>query len=154
MVEIKHHKHSIGQIAYHFVWRPKYNISVFREKQYHDYMINALMAVAAKWNIEIHEIEVMPNHIHLFAELQPTISVSFALQVLKGGSASLFFKRFPSWQRYFKKGHKEAHLWSPGKFFRSIGSVTMQAVENYIRNSNSWDFEYLKQFQMKLSPAR
>jgi REP element-mobilizing transposase RayT len=59
MVEIKHHKHSIGQIAYHFVWRPKYNISVFREKQYHDYMINALMAVAQKWNIEIHEIEVM-----------------------------------------------------------------------------------------------
>jgi len=81
------------------------------------------------------------------------MSVIFALQVLKGGSASLFFKRFPSWQRYFKKGHKEAHLWSPEKFFRSVGSITMQAVENYIKNSNSWNFEYSEQFQMKLRPV-
>jgi putative transposase len=154
MVEIKHHKHSIGQLAYHFVWRPKYNASVFAREDHHDYIVRALRVVAEKWNIQIHEMEVMKNYVHLFVELSPTISVSFAFQVLKGGSANLFFKRFPAWREYFIRGHKEAHLWSPGKFFRSIGSVTTEAVRNYIKNSNSWDFEYLQEFENPIRAIR
>ena len=154
MVEIKHYKHSVGQLAYHFVWRPKYNVSVFADLEKHDYIVRALRAVAEKWGIEIFEMEVMKNHIHLFVEISPTSSVSFVFQVLKGGSARLFFKRFPVWREYFKRGHKKAHLWSPGKFFRSVGSVTSEAVKNYIKNSNSWDFEYLKKYHLKLKAIR
>ena len=91
MVEIKHHKHSIGQSAYHFVWRPKYNISVFRERCCCTYITRVLRVVAEKWKIRVIEMEVMPNHIHLFVEIPPTISVSYAFQVIKGESASLFF---------------------------------------------------------------
>jgi len=154
MVEIKHNKHSIGQLAYHFVWRPKYNVSVFSEKEKHDYMVRALRAIADKWDVEVYEVEVMVNHIHLFVEVPSTMTVSFAFQILKGGSARLFFKRFPEWRKYFHRGHEKAHLWSPGKFFRSVGSVTAEVVEKYIRNSNSWDFEYLKKYQIKLRAVR
>ncbi|HHE36183.1 MAG TPA: IS200/IS605 family transposase, partial [Candidatus Woesearchaeota archaeon] len=28
------------------------------------------------------------------------------------------------------------HLWSPGKFFRSVGNVTAEAIKNYIAQSN------------------
>jgi putative transposase len=154
MVDIRHNKHSIGQLAYHLVWRPKYNVSVFSEREKHDYMVRALCAVAARWKIEVYEIEVMNNHVHLFVEISPTMSVSFALQILKGGSAKLFFRRFPEWRKYFHRGHKKAHLWSPGKFFRSVGTVTSEAVRNYIKNSNNWDFEYLKKYQIKLKAVR
>ena len=154
MVEIKHHKHSVGQLAYHFVWRPKYNVSVFSDKEKHDYIVRALCVIAEKWGIEIYEMEVMRNHVHLFVEISPTSSVSFAFQVLKGSSARLFFKRFPAWREYFKQGHKKAHLWSPGKFFRSVGSVTAEAVQNYIKNSNSWDFKYLEKYNLKLKAVR
>ena len=141
MVEIKHYKHSIGQLAFHFVWRPKYNVPVFSVAEKREYMIRVLRAISEKWGIKIYEMEVMRNHIHLFVGIPPDCSVSFAFNVLKGNSAKLFFKRFPEWRAYFKKGHEEVHLWSPGKFFRSIGSVTAETVERYIRQSNNWEFD-------------
>ena len=144
MVEIKSNKHSVGQSAYHFVWRPKYNVSVFGVYKKRDYMIRVLRVIAEKWGIEIYEMQVMIDHVHLFVEIPTTISVSQAFQFLKGGSSRLFFKRFPEWKVYFKKGHKEAHLWSPGKFFRSIGCVTAEIIQDYIRNSNKWEFDFPK----------
>ena len=150
MVEIKHNKHSIGQSAYHFVWRPKYNVAVFTSKECHDYIARAFQVIADKWKIEIVEMEVMSNHVHLFVQIPPTMSVSFAFNVLKGGSAKLFFRRFPVWREYYIRGHKKAHLWSPGKFFRSVGSVTAEAVKNYIKHSNSWEFDYLHDYAQSL----
>ncbi len=32
VVELKHTKHAVGQSAYHLVWRPKYNVAVFRHE--------------------------------------------------------------------------------------------------------------------------
>ncbi|MEK9184592.1 MAG: IS200/IS605 family transposase [Patescibacteria group bacterium] len=139
MENLKHAKHSIGQSAYHIVWRPKYNISVFSKIEYRDVAENAIKEVAQKRKIEIKILKVMPNHVHCFVEIPTTMTLSFAIQILKGGSAKIFFEKCKSWQNYFHKGHKKAHLWSPGKFFRSVGCVTEDVVENYIKNSNDWD---------------
>jgi len=143
MTELIHHKHSIGQSAYHLVWRPKYNLKTFRFPNEREVCERALREVAAKWGIKIYEMEVMMDHVHMFVEIPTTMTVSFALQVLKGGSARIFLKKFPRTRAYLKKGHKQAHLWSPGKFFRSVGCVTADVVEGYIRNSNSWESEFL-----------
>jgi len=151
MVEITKHKHSIGQSAYHFVWRPKYNIKAFRHPYPRTVCEEALRFVAAQWKIKIYEMEVMTNHIHIFVEIPPTMTVSFALQILKGGSARIFFKRCTIWREVFLRNGWKLHLWSPGKFFRSVGCVTAEVVENYIRNSNNWEFEFLKKNQTVLS---
>ena len=145
-IDLKHAKHAVGQSAYHFVWRPKSNISVFRSDFARVVMENALLEVAAKHKINIIEMKVMPDHIHLFADVPPTVSVSKALQYLKGGSARIFFKKCTIWHSFFsKRGTIKPHLWSPGKFFRSVGCVTAEVVEKYIRDSqegwsaNGWD---------------
>jgi len=135
---LKHAKHSIGQSAYHIVWRPKYNVPVFSREDYRDIAESAIKEVAKKWNIEIKVLKVMPNHVHCFAEIPTTMTLSFAIQILKGGSSKIFFEKCKHWQEYFHKGHEKAHLWSPGKFYRSVGCVTEDVVENYIRNSNDW----------------
>jgi putative transposase len=110
-----------------------------------------LRFVAAQWKIKIYEMEVMTNHIHIFVEIPPTMTVSFALQILKGGSARIFFKRCTIWREVFLRNGWKLHLWSPGKFFRSVGCVTAEVVENYIKNSNNWEFEFLKKNQTVLS---
>ena len=138
METLKHSKHAIGQSAYHIVWRPKYNISVFSREEYRDVAEEAIKFVAKKWKIEIKVLKVMPNHVHCFAEIPTTMTLSFAIQILKGGSAKIFFEKYQIWKNYFHKGHKKAHLWSPGKFYRSVGCVTEDVVENYIKNSNDW----------------
>ena len=76
--------------------------------------------------------DLMPDHVHCFVEVPPTMSVSKALNLLKGYSSYKLFQKHRWLRAYFRKGH----LWSPGKFFRSVGNVTAEAIKNYIAQSN------------------
>jgi len=151
MVELVRHKHAIGQSAYHLIWRPKYNMKAFKHAYPRKVVMSALREMARKWKIGIYEMEVMQDHVHLFVEIPPTMTVSFALQILKGGSARKFFQRCNIWREMVDVKRKKRRLWSPGKFFRSVGCVTAEVVENYIKHSNTWEFEYLEKSQVKLN---
>jgi putative transposase len=89
-----------------------------------------LHEVAKRHNIEITELCVMPDHIHIIVGIPPTMSVSKALQLLKGASSRELFKRKPHLRCRYHKGH----FWSPGKFYRSVGDADMDTVLQYVRN--------------------
>mgnify|MGYP001558423687 CR=1 FL=1 len=151
-MELKHTKHAVGQSAYHLVWRPKYNVAVFRHAWVREVIEQALREAAKRHDIAIYELKVLEDHVHVFAEIPSTIDVSKALQLLKGASARAFFKKCIIWHRFFSRDYtKKAHLWSPGKFFRSVGCVTSEVVERYIKFSNTWDFKYLEEGQTTLT---
>ena len=79
----------------------------------------------------------MPDHIHLFAEMPPRISPSMAFMYLKGISSRVLRRNF-SWIRYV---YPKGHIWSKGKFLRSVGSVTMDTIEHYIQKSeHNWSY--------------
>ena len=151
-MELKRTKHAIGQSAYHFVWRPKYNVRVFEKEYPRKVADEAIRTSAINHKINIIELKVMPDHVHCFAELPPTTAPSKALQFLKGGSAMLFFKKCTIWYAFFSKdGTKRAHLWSPGKFFRSVGCVTAEVIEEYIKYSQEeWNVDFSDLRQKKL----
>jgi len=113
----------------------------------------AIREVALKYKIEIIELRVMPDHVHCFVHIPATISISSALQVLKSGSARLIFKRCTKWRAFFSlDGKRKPHLWSPGKFFRSVGSVTAEVIEEYIKYSQEeWNFDFKDLKQKTLS---
>ena len=141
-MELTHTNHAVGQSAYHFVWRPKYNLKIFVNPTVRYIADNAIRTVAEKWKIRIYELKVMKDHVHCFAEVPKTMSVSFALQVLKGGSARIILKSCSTWRKCLSVGHKKVHLWSPGKFFRSVGCVSGDVIENYIKTSqDEWVYE-------------
>ena len=89
-----------------------------------------LRNVAARHDIEITELSVMSDHIHIIVSIPPTMSVSKALHLLKGASANELFKRKPQ----FRKRHPSGHFWSPGKFYRSVGDMDLETVTNYVRD--------------------
>ena len=133
MVEtLKHLKHSVGQNSFHFVWKPKYAWDPFKFEAVMNCCVAAIRKTCKNHAMSIFELEVMPDHVHCFVELPPTMSVSKAFQFLKGYSSKMLFEHFPWLKRYFRNGH----LWSPGKFFRSVGAITEDAIKNYIANSN------------------
>jgi len=125
---LKHNKHSVGQNAYHFVWKPKYSTPVFNSFAYRKVCEGAIRLVAINYGMQVYELKVMPDHVHLFADIPQTMSVAKALQLFKGISSRILRRN-----EKFLRQHE--HLWSPGKFFRSIGNVTADVVENYIRYS-------------------
>jgi len=126
--------HSFGQNAFHFVWKPKYAWDPFKFYGVRVDCERFIHEVAVKHGCEIYKLHVAVDHVHLFVELPPTMSISKALQLFKGYSAFKLLHKHPWLRRYFTKGH----FWSPGKFFRSVGNTTTEAVEHYISSSQPW----------------
>ena len=133
-MDLKSTNHSFGQNAFHFVWKPKYArdpMKFYGVRMDCEFFIRQ---VAYKHGFKIYELHVAVDHVHLFVELPTTISVSKALQLFKGYSAFKLFRKHPWLRNHFRTGH----FWSPGKFFRSVGNTTMEAVQHYITFSQPW----------------
>ncbi len=150
-MELKVFNHGVGQNSYHFVWCPKYRHKIFKHKELKFACENVLRAICRKHNFGIFELEIGDDHIHLFVDVTPNYSVAKAFQVLKGISARMLFKSFPDLLlQYFWRGH----MWSRGKFFRSVGNVTSDVIRNYINGQYEpkfkFDFErYIKYARLK-----
>jgi putative transposase len=126
--------HSVGQNAYHLVWKPKYADPVFRSQHFRRVCDGVLRMVAFQHNMYVYELQVMPDHVHLFVEVPPTLCVSQALRLFKGISSRVL-------RRNFSYLRERKCLWSPGKFFRSVGNVTSDVIAHYIRESQGgWNF--------------
>jgi putative transposase len=139
MEGLNNNRHSVGQNAYHLVWKPKYAFPIFELENLRQDCEAILLSIAKQWSFDVYELKVMSDHVHLFIECPPTISVSKALQIFKGGSAYRLFKKHPSLRKY--KNFYKGHFWSPGKFFRSVGNVTAETIQHYIAESNNgWNF--------------
>jgi len=89
-----------------------------------------LREIAKRHKIKITELSVMPDHIHTVVGIPPTMSVSKALQLLKGTSSRELFRRKPNFRLRYPKGH----LWSPGKFYRSVGDTDAETAIQYVRD--------------------
>ena len=131
---LKHFEHSVGQNCFHFVWKLKYAKDAMKFFGINKDIKKFLYEASERYNIEIFELNVQPDHIHLFCGLPPNMSVSKAFQLLKGYTSYKIFHKHPWLRRHFRKGH----FWSPGKFFRSVGNVTTEVVQRYIKFSQGY----------------
>src|SRR3989338_3774187 len=75
------------------------------------------------------EMEIMPDHVHLFVSAHPKQSPLEIVKKLKGISARLIFKKYPKFQ---KKEFWGKHLWSGGYYVGTAGIVTAESIQKYI----------------------
>ena len=122
--------HSIGQNLYHLEWCPKYRYNMFQREGNKKLCEEVLHEVAKRHKIKITEICVMSDHIHIVVEIPSTMSVSKPLQLLNGASARELFIR----RAYFRNRYLWGHIWSPGKFYRSVGDADAETVLQYVRD--------------------
>jgi len=120
---------SVGLNQFHFEWCPKYR-KPFMKKELVGFTEASLIRTARMYRIIIHNLHVGADHIHLFVSLPFEMSVSEAFRLFKGRSSHELRKAFSYLKEKFRKGH----LWSPGKFCRSISNVKAQTIKNYIEN--------------------
>lgn len=127
------YSHSYGQSCYYIVLVTKYRKEVLKTKCMRSVLEVVFQDTAKEYDFEIHAVKVLVNHVHLFVSLKPTQTISWMIRLLKGISARRMFQLFPE----IKKDLYGGHFWSRGKFFRSVGSVTAEAVEHYIEHSQA-----------------
>ena len=128
-MELVSFSHAKGQLVYHLEWCPKYRYKLFRKPENAALCEEVIREIAERHGIEIVEMSVMPEHIHVAAHIPPDMAVSRAMQLLKGGSSYILFRRKPN----FRKRYPRGHLWSRGKFYRTIGDVDLSTTIRYIQ---------------------
>jgi putative transposase len=128
MKELRHYAHCVGQNTYHLQWTTKYRDDRFRTTYRRKLCEGAIKIAAFNHGIRIIALRVLKEHVHMFAELKPSMSPSKAMQLIKGISSRIIRRRVPHLAA-------EKALWSPGKFIRSVGNVTAETIEHYITQS-------------------
>src|SRR3989344_2958975 len=103
--------HSVGDSFWHMEWCPKYRYKMFMKPKYKNLVTACIRKSAKEHNIEIREINVMPDHLHTIVKLPLTMTPSKACHLLKGRSAYLFFRNRPKARLRYPKWH----LWSRGQ---------------------------------------
>jgi putative transposase len=110
---------------------PKYRYMIFSNRQVKKDCESILNNICMEQGYKIHAMEIVEDHVHLFLELYPSVSLSKVVQYLKGGSSYRLFRLHPE----LKKRYWGGSLWSSGKFFRSVGNVTADTIKHYIKES-------------------
>jgi len=83
-------------------------------------------------NFEIFEMETDKDHIHFLSKSEPKVSVLSIVRKLKQESKNRIWK---TQKEYLEKYYwSENTLWCDGYFASTIGNVSKEAADYYIRN--------------------
>lgn len=126
--QFKRLAHSIYECKYHIVFCPKYRYRIFKDEvaKYTYQMIEELCR--RKDNIEILELNVQVDHIHLVVSIAPKYAVSEFMGYLKGKLALRLFHQY----EHLGKRYWGRHLWSTGYCVSTVG-LDEDKVRKYVK---------------------
>ncbi len=128
-MELQKNTHHVYRLMYHFVWIPKYRHKVFNEP-YRDVLKGIIEKIGYDYNIDIVELEIPEDHLHMVVRGVPRMSPSDVMQIIKSISAREFFRRYPEIKtRYFWGGK----LWTQSYFVETIGNANEEVIRDYVR---------------------
>jgi len=128
MTRFKRLSHSLYECKYHVVFCPKYRYRIFKDGvgEYTQQQVYRLCQ--QKDQVEVLELNVQPDHVHLVVSLPPKYAVSEFMGYLKGKLALRLFQRYEHLgRRYWGR-----HLWSRGYCVSTIG-LDEEKIRKYVK---------------------
>ena len=111
--------HAVGISMWHFEWCTKYRYKMFGKEEYRNLITACIRRAASMHEIKIIELNVQPDHVHCVVAIKLNISPAYALQILKGGSARLFFLHHKKAEMRYPRHH----LWSPQESLQLLSDL-------------------------------
>jgi putative transposase len=84
--------------------------------------------LATEMRVDVLELEVMPDHVHLLCEIDPQLGVHKFVKHLKGRSSRLLRQEF-DWLR-----SRLPTLWTNAYFVATVGGAPLAVIKQYIEN--------------------
>jgi putative transposase len=116
---------SVHFMGYHFVWCPKYRRKVLVE-QIATRLDKLIRQKAEQLKCKIIALEIMPDHVHLFIQGNPTISPNSLIGQIKGYTSRMLREEFKELKT------KMPTLWTRSYFVSTHGHVSDKLIEKYI----------------------
>ena len=128
MTRFKRLSHSLYECKYHIVFCPKYRYRIFKGEveEYTKQQIYRLCQQKDK--VEVMELNVQPDHVHLVVSIPPKYAVSELMGYLKGKLALRLFQKYEHLgRRYWGR-----HLWARGYCVSTIG-LDEEKIRKYVK---------------------
>lgn len=128
MKKWKKQSHVIYQCKYHLVWVPKYRYKILTG-DLRQFLEDSLRMLCEWKRVEILEMSIMEDHVHMIIDMPPRLSISEIVGILKGKSAIKIFKSFPILK---KKPYWGNHFWARGYCVSTIG-IDENKIRKYVK---------------------
>jgi putative transposase len=129
-MEYKSNNNVVYSCKYHVVWCPKYRRKVLVgaiEKR----LKELIREVCAEILVEIIEMEIMPDHVHLLIEVDPQFGAHKAVKLIKGRTSRQLRQEFPSLTTRLPT------LWTNSYFISTVGGAPLSVIKQYIENQKT-----------------
>ena len=129
MKDYKSSSHAVWDCKYHLVWITKYWYPVLVG----DVGLRArelLREIARSLEMTIYAGAINRDHVHMLVSIPPQMSVSRAVQFLKGKSSHRLLSEFAA----LRKRYWDQHLSARGYRVASRGNLTDEVWQKYIEN--------------------
>jgi putative transposase len=123
--KFRRQRHTVSMSTEHLVFSPKYRGKVL-VGDVGKRCEEVISEICEEMGIEIIEMAVNVDHVHLFIEYPPKYSMSHIANRIKGKSSRILRREFPHLVKWSPKG-----LWAPSCYHGSIG-YGPDAVKKYI----------------------
>ncbi len=125
--KLKSNNNVIYSCKYHVIFCPKYRRKV---------LVNAIASrlkellaqIAIDIKVEILEMEIMPDHVHLLIDVDPQFGVHRVVKRFKGATSRYLRLEFPELKSRLPS------LWTNSYFVSTVGGATLDTIKMYIQN--------------------
>lgn len=129
-MKYKSNRNVVYSCKYHVVWCPKYRRKVLVNGV--DSRLKELITqICQEIQVEIIEMEIMPDHIHLLIEVDPQFGIHKAIKLIKGRTSRILRTEFP----YLKT--KLPTLWTNSYFVSTVGGDPLSVIKQYVENQKT-----------------
>lgn len=129
-MEYKNNHNVVYSFKYHVVWCPKYRRKVLVNGV--DIRLKELIQeICTELRVDVIEMEIMPDHVHLLLEVEPQFGVHRAVKHIKGKTSRILRQEFP-WLN-----SRLPSLWTNSYFVSTVGGAPLSIIKQYIENQKN-----------------
>ena len=125
-----HSATTVHNIGYHIIWCPKYRRRLLTGP-IEERLRQLVHDKAIEIGCAIKQLEIMPDHVHLFVKTPPTLAPHFIVRQIKGFTSRILRSEFPSLKS------KVPTLWTRSYYCESVGHISEHTIARYIEEQKN-----------------
>ena len=143
MSRFKKLSHALWHCQYHIVWVPKYRHRILGGEIGKE-VGECIRSFSAQKEVEILEMSVQPDHIHLVTMIPPKLSISDYCGIVKGRTAIRIFNKYKELKQ---KPYWGNHFWTEGYCVDTVG-LDSEMVRKYVKYQDTQERKIEQQFKL------
>ena len=129
-MKYKSNNNIVYSCKYHVVFCPKYRRKVL-VGDVETRLKELIQEICSEFNMDLLEMEVMPDHVHLLLEVDPQFGIHKAVKTIKGRTSHVLRSEFKSLTT------KIPSLWTNSYFVSTVGGAPLSVIKQYIESQKT-----------------